>query len=185
MAVHENIWIQHCANTMLRRVFGTLQRSNFIENLTRSFLACPNTQKVHYHPAITCWREIELDKNPFYDKYKDKLQHVIRWMYVWIVWSVNFVSRGLFSNVRHNDDDVGENKHSNLDNKTATMVMIYPCVEWHIPCVVLHGQTVSMVWSCETTPYSRITDTRHCLHASSIVTWNFIICIKALHIIRI
>lgn len=62
---------------MLRRLLATVHQSNVVGKITRSSLAHVNTQKVYYHPTCACWREIELDKNPFYDKYKEKLHHVV------------------------------------------------------------------------------------------------------------
>lgn len=62
---------------MLRRLCVVVQRPSLVGNV-RNYLFCSATQKLYYHPTLACWREVELDKNPFYDKYKEKLQHVVR-----------------------------------------------------------------------------------------------------------
>jgi len=60
---------------MFRGITGACRRVSLCVTLSRSFPG----KKALYRSTPVLWREIDLESNPFYDKYRVKLQDVVRY----------------------------------------------------------------------------------------------------------
>ena len=60
---------------MIRGITGACRRVSLYVTLSRSFPG----QKALYRATPARWRDVDLENNPFYDKYRVKLQDVVRY----------------------------------------------------------------------------------------------------------